>query len=199
MHKNHQYRGIFTTMLAFGIVGLLASFVLTLEKFYLIENPGAALSCSLSVVLNCGPVMETWQSSLFGFPNMLIGLMAYSVVITVAVAGLYGIRLDKKFMQIATVCYGVGFVFAYWLFFQSLYVIQILCPWCLIVTLATTFLFASIVTYAVRENIFSAKHHSIAHARKFVDAGWHKLAVASWLLLMVVLVFLQFGTGLWAV
>lgn len=198
MFKNVKYRGIFTTMLAFGIVGLIASFVLTLEKIHLLQNPDAVLSCSFSLVLNCAAVMDTWQSALFGFPNMLIGMMAFPVVITVAVAGLYGMRFDKRFMQIASVCYFLGLMFAYWLFFSSLYVIQVLCPWCLIVTFSTTLIFASIFTYGVRENIFNAPRKFDHKLKSFISNGWHKLLVASWILLLIVLVFLKFGADLWA-
>src|SRR3982750_4682964 len=86
--KERSNRWIFGTMLAFGIIGLIASFVLAIEEFHLLKNPGTVLSCSFNLVLNCAGVMKTWQASVFGFPNMFIGLMAFPVVIAVALLGL---------------------------------------------------------------------------------------------------------------
>ncbi|HYG84206.1 MAG TPA: vitamin K epoxide reductase family protein [Verrucomicrobiae bacterium] len=188
---------IFGTMLLAGVIGLLAAFVLTLEKFHLLQEPDAQLSCSLNAVLNCASVMKTWQSSLFGFPNPIIGLMGYSVVITVAVAGLWGVRFPKKFMVLAQVGYGLGLIFAYWLFFQSVYAIQVLCPWCLLVTVVTTILFDTLLRYNLRENNFSLPETVHAKALSFLAKDYDKLIVVGWLVLMAALVFLKFGDGLW--
>lgn len=193
-----SYRGVFITMLVFGIIGLVASFVLTVEKFHLLENPDASLSCSFNLVLNCSTVMQTWQSSVFGFPNMLIGLMAYSVVITLAVLGLGGVRFPRKILIAANVCFLLGAIFAYWLFFSSLYVIQVLCPWCLIVTFSTTILLEALTHYNLRENTFNLSKAHNKRAQKFLDGGFDKLITASWLVLMVALVFVQFGASLFA-
>jgi uncharacterized membrane protein len=96
-HKNERRSDVivFSVMLAGGLAALAAAFVLTLEKFHLYEDPDAILSCSFNIVLNCSTVMETWQSSVFGFPNMIIGLMAYSVVVTFALAGLVGVKFPR--------------------------------------------------------------------------------------------------------
>ena len=45
--------------------------------------------------------------------------MAEPVVITIAVASLAGVRFPRGFMLAAQIVYGLGFVFAYWLFFES--------------------------------------------------------------------------------
>jgi uncharacterized membrane protein len=198
MTEKSKNRWTFGTMLAFGIVGLAASLTLAVEKIHLIENPDAQLTCSINIVLNCASVMQTWQSSLFGFPNPYIGLMAYPVVITVAVAGLSRVRFPRPFMFAAQICYGLGLIFAYWLFFQSVYVIQVLCPWCLLVTVATTIIFETLLRYNVRENnlYLSKKVHK--KLLKLFEKDYDKLFVASWLVIMTVLVFVQFGEGLFA-
>jgi uncharacterized membrane protein len=189
---------IFGTMLAFGIVGLLASFVLAVEEFHLIKNPEATLSCSFNLVLNCSTVMKTWQASVFGFPNMFIGLMAFPIVILVAALGLARVQLPRWYYLAANICYFLGAVFAYWLFFNSLYDIQVLCPWCLTVTLSTTLLLATITSYNLRENTFHLS--SSAHKRVMTLFGKdiHKVIVAAWIVVMIALVFLQFGDALFA-
>ena len=189
---------IFFTMLAFGIIGLIASFVLSVEEFHLLKNPDAILSCSFNIVLNCSTVMKTWQASVFGFPNMFIGLMGYAVVITVATVALAGAKLPRWFYLAANICYFLGAIFAYWLFFNSLYVIEVLCPWCLIVTFATTILLGTITHYNLRENIFGFKSSVNEHMQLLLKKDIGKLLTASWIVLMIALVFIKFGDSLFA-
>lgn len=189
---------IFGTMLVAAIAGLLAAFTLTVEKFHLLENPDAVLSCSFNVVLNCASVMKTWQASVFGFPNSLIGLMGYAVVITVAVAVLSGVKFSRKFLVAAQICYGLGLIFAYWLFFQSVFVIQVLCPWCLIVTFVTTLIFETLLRYNLRENTFNLSKKTHKKVSEFLKKDFDKVIVAGWIVLMIALVFIKFGEGLFA-
>lgn len=183
-------------MLAFGIVGLIASFVLAVEEFYLLKYPDAVLSCSFNLVLNCSAVMKTWQASVFGFPNMFIGLMAYSVVITVATVALVGAMLPRWFWLTVNVCYLLGALFAYWLFFNSLYVIEVLCPWCLIVTFATTILLATITHYNLRENTFRLNKSANEKVQGLLAKDVGKMITAGWIVLMIGLVFVKFGDSL---
>jgi len=196
--ETYSSRPTFGVMLAGGIAALIAAFTLTLEKFHLYEDPNAVLSCSINVVLNCSTVMETWQSSVFGFPNMVIGLMAYAVVVTVAVAGLAGVKFPRWFLIAANVGFLLGLIFSYWLFFQSLYAIQVLCPWCLVVTATTTLIFSTMLHYNLRHNVFGLKAKLNARVQKFLTGGYHQVIVLSWLALMVVLVVLKFGDALFA-
>lgn len=189
---------LFGTMLVFGVIGLIASLVLAIEEFHLLKNPDAVLSCSINTALNCSVVMKTWQASLFGFPNMFIGLMAYPVVITVAVAGLSGLSFKRWFMITANVCYGLGAFFAYWLFFSSVYVIEVLCPWCLIVTFATTILFATVTHYNLRENSFNFGKTMQKKIRGLLEHDILKMITAGWIVVMIALVFLKFGDSLFA-
>lgn len=193
--KNSE-KWIFGTMLFFGIVGLVASFVLAIEEFHLLKNPDAILSCSFNLVLNCSTVMQTWQASVFGFPNMFIGLMGYPVVITVAVLGLSGVAFRSWFLRAANVGYGLGVLFAYWLFFNSVYVIEVLCPWCLVVTFATTILFATITHYNLKNNIFMLPKSIHKQVQAFLAKDVGKLIIAGWIVLMIALVFMKFGDSL---
>ncbi len=191
-----SHKALFMTMLVFGVVGLVASFILSVEEFHLLKNPDAILSCSFNLILNCAAVMKTWQASVFGFPNMFIGLMGYPVVITTAVVGLSNARLSRGYWIAANICYGLGALFAYWLFFNSLYVIEVLCPWCLFVTFATTILLATITHYTLHENTWGlpARHHSAV--RDFLDKDFGKVVTIAWIVVLVALVFLKFGTSI---
>jgi uncharacterized membrane protein len=142
--------------------------------------------------------MQTWQATVFGFPNMFIGLMAFPIVIIVAALGLARVQLPRWFYLYANLGFLLGAIFAYWLFFNSLYDIQVLCPWCLIVTFSTTLLLATITSYNLRENNFNLSKVRNKQVQAILDKDFHKLLVASWIVLMIVLVFLKFGDALFA-
>ncbi len=196
--NTNKDRNTFLVMLVAGLVALAAAFILTVEKIHLLENPDAVLSCSVNIVLNCSTVMNTWQSELFGFPNMLIGMMAFPVVVTLAVAGLAGVKFPRWFLIAANIGFFFGLVFSYWLFFSSVYAIQVLCPWCLLVTATTTLIFSSMLHYNLKHNIFQFKKKTDKKIQTFLAGGYHQLIVASWFVIMAVLVFLKFGTDLFA-
>ena len=192
-------KAVLIVILAAALAALTAALVLSVEKIHLLENPDAVLSCSFNVVLNCSTVMQTPQSHVFfGIPNMFFGLMAFPVIVTVAIAGLWGVKFPRKFMVLANVGVLLGTIFAYWLFFSSLYVIQVLCPWCLIVTTACTLMLAGFVHLNLKQNNFSLNKKVNEKVQKFLAAGFHQLIVASWLVLMTVLVFVKFGAELFA-
>lgn len=116
-----------------GGIGLLAAFVLLVEKLRLLEDPTYVPSCSINPVLSCGTIMKTHQAEVFGFPNPMIGLIAFTAVIATGLALLSGARLARWYwlgLQ-AGVTLGLGFVG--WLVFQSLYRIGALCPYCMVV------------------------------------------------------------------
>ena len=69
-----------------GIVGWLASGALVLEKLEVLKDPNHVTACDINPWVSCGAVMQTWQSSVFGFPNMFIGIVAFAVIITTGMA-----------------------------------------------------------------------------------------------------------------
>jgi uncharacterized membrane protein len=56
-------------MLMTGIIGWLASGILALEKLAMLKDPNHTTVCDVNPWISCGPVMQRWQSSVFGFPN----------------------------------------------------------------------------------------------------------------------------------
>ena len=129
---------------------------------------------------------------------MLIGLMGYPVVITVAIAGLSGVKFPRPFLAVANIFYGLGALFAYWLFFQSVYVIEILCPWCLVITFVTTIILATMTHYNLRQNTFNLGKRANETVRGYLDRDIGKLLTAGWIALLVALVFIKFGDSLFA-
>jgi uncharacterized membrane protein len=192
----HANAWIFGTMLVSACLSLTASFVLSIDALRLATDPNANLSCNINTVLSCGAVGSSWQAHLLGFPNAFLGLVAEPVVITIAVASLGGVRFPRWFMFAAQVVYTVGAAFAYWLFYQSTFRIGALCPWCLLVTVSTTLVFATLTHVNVRDgNLFlpSGARSALTSA---VEADLDALVVTIWLLVLALAVVLKYGSAL---
>ncbi len=196
--KIRDNRWIFLSMLIGALISLTAAFVLSNEAVTIAANPHATLSCSINVVLNCATVARDPSAHMFGFPNSFLGLIAEPVVITVAVAGLAGIKFPRKFMFAAQIGYTLGFLFAILLFSISFFVIGALCPWCLLVTLSTSFVFASITRYNIREgNLFlPAKVEKKCH--RFIEKDYDKLALYIFVAILVAMIVIKYGGALFA-
>lgn len=189
-------RWIFTSMLVGSVFSLLAAFVLSVDAVELAKNPSAQLSCSVNVVLNCATVNSHPSATMFGFPNSFLGLIAEPIVITVAIAGLAGIRFPRKFMFAAQIGYTLGFIFALTLFYISFFIIQALCPWCLLVTLTTIMVWFAITRYNIREsNLYLPKAMS-ERLRHWVAKGYDKVAMAGLIVLIVAAILAKYGNGL---
>lgn len=189
-------RWIFASMLVGALCSLLASFVLSNEAIELAKNPDAVLSCSINIVLNCAKVGAHPSAHIFGFPNSFLGLMSEPVVITVAIAGLVGVKFPRKFMFVAQVCYTAGLVFAYWLFSQSYFVIGALCPWCLLVTATTTFVWFAMTRYNIRENNLYLPQRVSLWARTVVSRDYDKVALFSIVMLLIIMILVKYGGAL---
>ena len=120
-------------LLITGVVGWLASGTLVLEKLEVLKDPKHVTVCDVNPWISCGQVMQTPQSSVFGFPNMFIGIVAFAVIITTAMGILAGARFARWYWLGLQAGVTLGFVFVVWLWSQALYAIHILCPFCMIV------------------------------------------------------------------
>jgi len=76
-------------------LGLLGSFMISVDKFELLADPGFVPACTLNPVLSCTDVMRSVQASVFGFPNPLIGLIAFGTVIGIGAGLLAGARYRR--------------------------------------------------------------------------------------------------------
>ncbi len=200
-HKEQRLRDdrwIFASMLVGAIFSLIASFVLSVEAVILAANPDAALTCSVNVVLNCATVALHPSAEMWGFPNSFLGLIAEPVVITVAIAGLAGVKFPRPFMFAAQIGYSLGFIFAWYLFGISYLVIGALCPWCLLVTLTTTLVFFAITRYNIREDNLYLSKSLTRRLQHWCARDYDKIALWSIVFLSVAAIIIKYGSDLFA-
>ncbi|MFF1925714.1 vitamin K epoxide reductase family protein [Streptomyces sp. NPDC058221] len=139
-----------------GAAGLLAAWVITLDKLKLMEDPTFVPGCSLNPVVSCGNIMKSEQAAAFGFPNPWLGLATYPVIIGIGLALLAGARFRSWYwlgMNAGTL-FGVGF--CTWLQYQSLYNINSLCLWCCLAWVATILMFCYVTTHNIKHRILPA-------------------------------------------
>lgn len=180
----------------FAALALLAAFVLSVDKIHTLENPGVQLNCNINSVLNCASVMKSPQAELLGFPNSFIGMMGFAVLLFFGLSGLMGVRYNKPVLRLLLAGGLAALIFAFWLFFESLYVIQILCPWCLLTTTSTTIAFGALLHISLRENVLNLPKKANKKVQKWVDGGYTELVFASILVVGVILVVAKFGDAL---
>ncbi len=60
--------------------------------------------------------------------------------------------------------YSIGLAFAYWLFYQAYFVIGAMCPWCMLITITTTLVFASMTRVNILEGHLGAGTRRTARA-----------------------------------
>jgi uncharacterized membrane protein len=185
-------------MLGWSVASLVASFVLAREAVALAGDATTTFSCDINAVLSCGSVGRSWQASAFGFPNAFLGLMTEPVVITIAVVGLSGVDLPRWFMRAAQVGYAVGLVLAYWLLQQAVFDIGAVCPWCLLVTVATTFVFFELTKVNVLRGHLPLPPRLRSHVLAAVRSRLDVLLVVTWLLGVAVLLVARYGEALLA-
>jgi uncharacterized membrane protein len=136
-----------------GAIGLLASMTLTVEKIEILLNPSYVPSCNINPIVSCGSVMTTAQASVLGFPNPLLGIIGFTVVVVTGVLVAAKVPLPRWYWAGLDAGILVGAVFVHWLIFQSLYRIGALCPYCMVVWVVTITLLVVVTSIAFRPSL----------------------------------------------
>lgn len=149
-------RGLAIFLIVAGVIGWIAAFALTLDKFQLLQDPNAQLGCNLSILVQCGVNLNSWQGAILGFPNPIIGLAAWIAPIAVGVAVLAGAQFARWFW----IAFNIGFLgalgFVIWLISQSIFVLGTLCPWCMVTWSVTIPSFIAVTAFILRNGIIPA-------------------------------------------
>lgn len=143
-------------MIISGSLGLFTSFVLSIEAWQLAADSSARFGCDISSVLSCSTVAQTWQARILGFPNAFLGIFFEAVVLAISIGIFAGVKFPRWYMLGTNLLYTIALFFAFWLFGQSYFIIQVLCPWCLLITPTTTLVFGGITRINIRDRVIPA-------------------------------------------
>lgn len=164
-----------------GIFGFLGAFILTIERLELLKDPNYMPTCSIDSVLQCSAVMTSNQAEAFGFPNPLIGIIAFPIVILTGVLVLARVNLPAWFWRCMMVGMLYGITFIGWLISQSLYEIRALCPYCMVVWAAMIPMFWRTLGYTVSSGQFGEAVADSAVGR-VLGRFWWAFTIASYVL-----------------
>jgi len=156
-----------------------------------IDGVETALSCDFSAFVSCGGVMDSPQAEAFGFPNSLLGIIGFSVVMTLGVLFWSGAPVARWVwtgLQLGCI-FGIGLVT--WLQYQSIYELELLCPYCMVVWVVMIPLFVYVTACSLRG---AAPKSPVT---RFVS-NWSVLIVALWYVAIASAIWFQFGERLWA-
>ncbi len=187
--ERHQTRTAWL-LIGAGAIGLGAAFTLLVEKIALLEDPSYVPSCSINPILSCGSIMSTDQAEAFGFPNPVIGVAGFAVVLTAGMAVLAGAQFRRWFWLGLQIGVTLGVVFVHWLIFQSLYRIDALCPYCMVVWTVMIPLF----WYTTLRNVEHGVLQIPGGMRRTTSTliSYHGVVLTGWYLLIVGLVAQRF-------
>ena len=174
-----------------GVSGLGASMALTIEKFKLLANPTYVPSCNINPIVSCGSVMNTPQAAALGFPNPLLGIIGFTVVLVTGVLAVAKVTLPQWYWIGLSFGTLVGAVMVHWLIFQSLYRIGALCPYCMVVWAITVPLLVVLLTIVSRDR---------GGALARVAYQWRWSIVTLWftaVFLMIMVRFWDYWSTLW--
>ena len=129
-----------------GIIGIFASIELIIQKIAVLIDPDFVPNCDINPILSCGSVISTEQASLFGFPNPVLGVIGFTIVIMFGALLFTGVEMPRLMWLGLNFGALAGMVFVIWLVSQSLYVIGALCPWCMVVWAVTIPIFWQVTT-----------------------------------------------------
>lgn len=163
-----------------GGISFISAMIISIEKNALLVNPDYIPSCSINPLIGCGSIMKSWQASLFGFPNPWLGIIGFSIVITVGVAMLAGADFKRWFWRGMEIGTTLATVFAYWLFYQAVFKIGSLCLYCMVVWAMMIPIFWYTVLFNTKER----------HFKLFGKANWREWALkySTWILIAMYLV-----------
>ncbi|MET1132741.1 MAG: vitamin K epoxide reductase family protein [Aeromicrobium sp.] len=180
-------RGLGIFLVISGAIALWSSLILTYDKISLLkaEASGTAkeLGCDLSAFVSCSSVVSSEQSEAFGFPNTFMGIVGFSVVVTLGVLLASGVTFPRWIwggLGLGTL-FGIGFVT--WLQYQAIWEIGKLCPWCMVV-------------WAMMIPMFVAVTARVTGSRFLKN--WTVLISALWIVAIVATIWFEFGETLWA-
>jgi len=136
-----------------GAIGFGAAWALTLDKFALLENPDAQLTCDVSVLVGCSKNLNSAAGALFGFPNPLIGIVGWTAVIAVGVSLLAGARFARWFWMLFNLGIVGALAFVIYLITQSVTTVHSLCPWCMVTWSVTIPVFWAVTLYSLKSGV----------------------------------------------
>lgn len=172
-------------VLVASVAGIISGSITIVDKISLLKNPAAGSFCDISSTVGCTPVLLSWQSSVLGPPNALLGVIMFAVLAASGGAWATGGRLTAGFND-AMVGLSVFFAaFLTWYMFEVAFSIGSLCPFCTVCA-------AAVLTTSVGTNRLAAATGS-GLAQRLARGNWDVLIAVGWAAIIAAMLV----SGIW--
>lgn len=172
-----------------GAIGLIATFMLTLEYLHKLQAPTEQLICDINPFITCGPAMMSDAGNLLGFPNIILGLICFTLTVTTGVIVLTGATLPNWYW----ICFQIGLIGAAaiitYLQWFSAFGLGKLCLWCMIIWTGTI----PLVALTTIANLANGRLGASGVRAGRGLANWAVVVVVLWYLAVIGLIAL----GMW--
>jgi len=155
-------------LLLTSVIGGAASLLLLNERIKLWQDADYTTACDINPWVSCGLVMDSWQASTFGFPNIFLGVIGFPLAILVAVTILARVQLPAWYWIGLQAGVTFAFAFCIWLWSQAVYSIGALCPYCMVVWAAVIPMFVIVTTRNISTGVIPVGEG----LRKFTGDWW---------------------------
>lgn len=189
--QDSWHSNVAASFILIGVVGLIASFSLALERLASLIDPNRVALCDINPILSCGSVMSSTQASLLGIPHSFLGIAAFSALITVGIVLLAGAKLAQWFWGLLLLGSFIGFLSVQYLVYQSLFVLNTLCPWCMVVWLIVVPLFFIVTAYVTKYKLITFKSNFLNQSMSFI--GRHAFTITVlWFIAVIYFIIVEF-------
>ena len=176
-----------------ALIGMTLTVVQVMEKIAKLKNPKLDLACDVNSKLSCSTVLDTWQSSVLGIPNAIVGLILFTIFATTLLASLTHSHLSKGMWKILWILSVIFAFFSTWFMAQTAFVISAMCLWCAFIATAVLTLLLVVTRSAVNVNafgsgVFGRAMTSLVQSKQdivLVGLWWTTIALALFLGLVV--------------
>jgi uncharacterized membrane protein len=178
-------------LITFGLVGMVASLILSHDTLAIARNPHYVPSCNLNPVLSCGTVINAAGDKILGLPYPFYGIGAFALLIGAGASLLAGAKLRRWYWILFQTFITLGTIGAYALLLKSIYKIHALCPFCLSVDVAMTIVFWYTTLYCIDNKTIVLKSDRAKSLYKWIRRHHLDLLIA-WFILMIALILKHF-------
>lgn len=138
---------------AFGVVDFIDSFIIHLKEIASTKDPSVLASCKIGSLLDCGAVVNSSYSHLFGVPVSLIGIIFAEAIFLLAVILLLGFTLEKWMKWVLSIILVCALSFSLYLLAMSYFGLGVFCPYCLVSNVSTLMITVGWFVYLNINNI----------------------------------------------
>lgn len=144
-------RGLGIVLSLLGGIGLIASFVLTMEYLRLSADSAYVASCDVNSVVSCGSVMRSPSSALVGdIPNSLLGVAGFAALTALGVGLVAAASFSGWLWFLMQLGVTVAVIFVHFMMWDSLFILRLLCPYCMVVWAVTIPIFVAVSAQNLR-------------------------------------------------